>query len=162
MSNGPREQAIDKLNQLIKGIQVAMLTTVDEDGTLHSRPMATQRRESRSGVLWFFTRATSHKVSEVEHDRHVNVAYASPEDNRFVSVSGLGRLVRDREKAAELWSPVLKAWFPDGVDTPGLGLLRVEVTLAEYWDSSSSRMEPLAGFAGGEAHGAWIEEHAPH
>ncbi|MGA9523163.1 MAG: pyridoxamine 5'-phosphate oxidase family protein [Myxococcaceae bacterium] len=163
MSSDRFEQAVDKLNALIRGIRVAMLTTVDEDGALRCRPMAALERGSENGVLWFVTSEASHKILQVENERHVNVAYASPEDNRYVSVSGAGRLVRDRKKATELWTPVLKAWFPDGVDSPDLALLRVEVTLAEYWDSSSSRMAQLTGFAEGEEP-AWTryEEHPLH
>jgi general stress protein 26 len=36
---------IQKLAELMKGIRFAMLTTVEEDGTLHSRPMTTQDTE---------------------------------------------------------------------------------------------------------------------
>ena len=46
--------------------------------------------------------------------------------------------MRDRAKIEELWQPHLKAWFPDGVDTPDIALLKVSVEKAEYWDSSQS------------------------
>ncbi len=141
---GTPEGAVRKLASLVKGIRIAMLTTVEEDGTVRSRPMATQQAEF-DGTLWFFTQASSHKVTEVEAHHQVNVAYANPDDNCFVSVSGRAALVRDRAKIRELWSPLLKAWFPDGVDDPELALLRVEVEQAEYWDAPSSKMVQLAG-----------------
>ena len=46
----------------------------------------------------------------------------------------------------ELWNPILKAWFPDGLETPDLCLLKVNVEEAEYWDSSSSTLVQIAGF----------------
>jgi general stress protein 26 len=107
--------------------------------------MATQETEF-DGDLWFFTDAGSPKVDEVERDERVNVSYAAPDDNRYVSISGTARLVRDRAKIKELWNPVLKAWFPEGLDDPDLALLRVRVEKAEYWDSPSSKMVQLAGF----------------
>ncbi|HYE18292.1 MAG TPA: pyridoxamine 5'-phosphate oxidase family protein [Tepidisphaeraceae bacterium] len=137
---------IHKLAELIKGINIAMLTTVGDNGALHSRPMATQQAEF-DGVLWFFTEAESGKVHEVQQDKHVNLSYADPSGNRFVSVSGLAQLVRDRAKAEELWSPIHKAWFPKGLDDPNLALLRVQVTQAEYWDGPSSTLVKLYGFA---------------
>ena len=140
-----RAQSIKKLGELIKDIQFAMLTTVDEDGMLRSRPMATQRAEF-DGELWFFTGAGSEKVDEVEHEHQVNVSYADTENQRYVSVSGMAQLVRDRQKAEELWNPFFKAWFPDGLDDPDLALLRVRVEKAEYWDSPSSTMVHLYGF----------------
>jgi general stress protein 26 len=136
---------VEKIRGLIKGIRVAMLTTVDEDGALRSRPMATQQTEF-DGDLWFFTGASSPKVGEIDKDRQVNVSYAAPDDNTYVSLSGTARLVRDKAKAEELWNPFLKAWFPKGLEDPELALLRVEVEKAEYWDSPSGKMVQLAGF----------------
>ncbi len=136
---------IETLRELIKEIRIAMLTTVDAGGFLHSRPMATQSAEF-DGELWFFTEAGSPKTGEVERDHRVNVSYAAPDDNRFVSVSGTARVVRDRAKAKELWSPALKVWFPDGLDDPKLALLQIQVEKAEYWDAPSSKMIQLAGF----------------
>ena len=146
MSNDKeRAEAIKKMGELIKDIKFGMLTTVDEDGSLRSRPMATQQVEF-DGDLWFFTNASAPKVDEVEHDRHVNVSFAAPEKQRYVSVSGTARLVRDRKKAEQLWNPFYKAWFPKGLDDPDLALLKVHVGKAEYWDSSSSAVVHLVGF----------------
>jgi general stress protein 26 len=137
---------VQKLGELIKGIRVAMLTTVDSEGCLHSRPMATQDAEF-DGTLWFFTEADSLKIHELERDRHVNLSYANPGDSKYVSVSGTAAVVRDHARVKELWSPFYKAWFPKGVDDPNIALLRVAVDKAEYWDSPSSAVVRLIGFA---------------
>jgi general stress protein 26 len=142
-----REESIAKLRELVEGIEFAMLTTVEEDGSLRSRPMHTQQLED-DGTLWFFTSTDAPKVHEIERDRHVNVAFASIEKNNYVSMSGRARLVRDRAKIDELWSPPLKAWFPNGKDDPNVGLLRVEVERAEYWDSPSSAIAHAIALAG--------------
>jgi general stress protein 26 len=140
-----REQAIEKLQKLIHGIDYAMMTTVDDDGQLRSRPMSTQKTPF-NGTLWFFTGASTHKVSEIAHDQHVNLSYADPDDNRYVSISGRAQLVRDKAKIKELWNPAYKAWFPGGLDDPDLALIKVEMDKAEYWDSPSSSMVHLFGF----------------
>jgi general stress protein 26 len=139
------ENDVKKLAKLIKGVEVAMLTTQDDDGTFRSRPMAATQTEF-DGTLWFFTQASSHKVHEIDREHQVNLSYADPGGNRYVSVSGLATLVRDRAKIDQLWSPVLKAWFPDGKDDPDIALLRVEVSKAEYWDTPSSTLVRLVGF----------------
>jgi general stress protein 26 len=136
---------VKKLAKLIKGIDVAMMTTEDDDGTLRSRPMQTQQTEF-GGTLWFFTQASSHKVHEIDREHRVNLSYADSAGNRYVSVSGLATLVRDRAKIDEMWSPALKAWFPDGRDDPEVALLRVDVSRAEYWDAPSSKLVKLVGF----------------
>lgn len=147
-TNDPHAQSDDiaKLAGLIKDVRIAMLTTVDDEGRLRSRPMATQQAPF-DGTLWFFTEKATPKVDEVRQEANVNVVYAAPDDNRYVSVSGRARLVTDRQKIDELWHPVLKAWFPEGKDDPNLALLRVEVEKAEYWDSPSSKVVQLFGFA---------------
>jgi general stress protein 26 len=140
-----REESIERLNNLIEDIDFAMLTTVDTDGVLRSRPMSTQEAEF-DGTLWFFTSDKTHKVEEIERDNRVNASYAKPEDNIYVSVSGTASIVKDRAKMEELWNPILKAWFPDGLETPGICLLKVDVEQAEYWDSPSSTLVQIAGF----------------
>lgn len=137
---------IKKLGELIEEIKIAMLTTVDEDGTLRSRPMGTQQVEF-DGALWFFTGADSAKVYEVRQEQQVNVSYADAKQQRYVSVSGLAQLVRDQQKMKELWNPIFKAWFPDGLDDPNLALLKVHVTKAEYWESANGVVVQLVGFA---------------
>jgi general stress protein 26 len=136
---------IQKLWDLIRGIEIAMLTTVDSTGVLHSRPMATQDIDF-DGHLWFFTEAASHKVDEVNGHREVNLVYVDKEKNRYVSVSGRARVIRDVEKARLLWRPHLRAWFPKGVEDPSVALLRVEVSKADYWDAPSSKVVELMHF----------------
>jgi len=136
---------IEKLAELIKGIRIAMLTTTDTDGSLHSRPMATQEAPF-DGQLWFLTGQSSHKVREIDRDHHVSLSYADPGDNCYVSVTGTARLMKDRKKAEELWSPLYKAWFPKGLDDPDLCVLNVKAERAEYWDSPSSAVVHLIGF----------------
>jgi general stress protein 26 len=145
MANGERDD-VEKLAELIGDVKVAMLTTVDEDGSLHSRPMWTQQEEF-DGQLWFFTAASSHKVREVEREHRVNLGYADPENDRYISVSGRATLIRDRSKIEDLWNPLYKAWFPMGLADPDLALLRVEVDKAEYWDTPPGRLVKLVGFA---------------
>ena len=140
-----RDAAIKKVASLIKDIQFAMLTTAESDGSLRSRPMATQKTEF-DGTLWFFTRADSPKVGEIDDQHQVGLSYADPGKNDYVSISGTARLVRDPAKNKELWNPLYKAWFPDGLDDPQLALLKVDVDKAEYWDSPSSKVVQVVGF----------------
>jgi general stress protein 26 len=133
-----RENDLEKLRELVKDIDFCMLTTVDEGGDLHSRPMSSNGDIDEDGDLWFFTSASSHKVSEIEKLPKVNVSFADPDNQRYISVSGTAQLVRDREKIDELWRPEFKIWFPEGKDDPEVALLRVNLQKAEYWDSPSS------------------------
>lgn len=127
------------LGEKIQGIQVAMLTTIDRNqNILRSRPMVTQELPF-DGDFWFLTHISSPVVDEAEN-RQVNLSYAVPEAQRYVSVSGVAQLVRDQIKIEEYWRPLHTIWFTGGKDDPGLALLKVTVTSAEYWDGSSKEM----------------------
>lgn len=106
--------------------------------------MSTQQTDF-DGDLWFFTSEDTHKIEEIEKDNRVAAAYSDPGKNTFVSISGRAAISKDRAKMEELWSPVLKAWFPDGLDDPKLCLLKVVAEQAEYWEGSSSTLVQLFG-----------------
>ena len=130
----------------MKGIKFAMLTTVEEDGSLHSRPMTTQEVEF-DGDLWFFTKASAPKVWEAAEHRQVNVSFADPEKSKFISASGRAQLVRDQAKMKELWKPAYKIFFPEGLQDPDIALLKIKVEKAEYWDSSPTSIGRAFDFA---------------
>jgi general stress protein 26 len=133
-----REDKLRKLREIVKAVDICMLTTLDERGELHSRPMSNNREVEFDGDLWFFTYGSSHKVDEVGRVSRVNAAFADIDGQQYASVSGRAEVVRDRAKIEELWQPHLKAWFPEGADTPDIALLKVTAERAEYWDGSQS------------------------
>jgi general stress protein 26 len=137
-SNGNNSDSIKKVRELIKDIDFAMLTTIDSEGKLHSRPMSTNKEVEFNGDVWFFTYASSLKVNEINQRHEVNVSYADPKKQSYVSLTGTAEIVRDRQKLEELWQPQLKAWFPKELDEPDIALIKVNVENAEYWDSPSS------------------------
>lgn len=138
MGNTPakasRKQELEKLRELIEGIDIAMFSTQARDGRLVSRPLRTQQMDD-TGHLWFVTDRNSHKADEIEKNPQVNIAYAAPADNTFVSVAGIAEVRDDRKKLHELWSPAMSAFYPKGEDDPDLCLLKVRMQSAEYWDS---------------------------
>src|SRR5271155_290198 len=112
-------QKIEKVNELIGGMHACMLTTKDGNGTLRSRPMGVQAAEF-DGDLWFFTSRSSRKYYELEADPRVSVSFSDLKANNFVSLTGEAFFVEDRDKMREYWKPLLRTWFPEGVDDPDL------------------------------------------
>jgi general stress protein 26 len=141
-----RQDNLEKLREMVKDIDFCMMTTVDENGHLHSRPMSVNEQVDPNGDLWFFTSASSHKVSEISRLPKVNVSFADPDNQHYVSVSGTAQLVRDKTKIEELWKPEFKIWFPEGKDDPDVALLKVSLEKAEYWDSPSSTIGYVLNF----------------
>jgi general stress protein 26 len=127
-----QSEAIRLLNERLQGIGTAMLTTMEPDGSLLSRPMVAQTVPF-DGVLWFLARANSRLVWDVQRHTRVNLNYVAPGGGQFVAVSGVAHVVRDRMKASQLWAEPYDHWFAGGVDDPELVLIRVDVETAQAW-----------------------------
>lgn len=142
-SKPQKNEQMEKVRDMVQDIRIAMMTTVNEQGNLVSRPMAALQFDEE-GNVWFFTKRTSPKVDQIENsEQQVNVSFASVSDADYVSISGTANEINDRAKIDELWNPQAKAWFPKGKDDPELTLLKVHTNMAEYWDSNDSTMVRL-------------------
>jgi len=129
-----KTEKLARLAALVRLMKIGMLTTIEPDGSLRSRPLETVEVD-REGRLWFFTQAHSPKSARAEAgDHQVNLSYADPRDEDFASISGTARVVRDAERMRELWTANLDRWFPRGLEDPDLALLEVRIDKAEYWD----------------------------
>jgi general stress protein 26 len=132
-------EGLKKIGSLIKGIHIAILVTAAGDGSFDSRPMGVQAGDF-DGTLWFLTRNESGKVHEIHDDSHVTLVFADPSNSKYVSAKGRAHVNEDRSKIHELWSPMYKAWFPEGENDPAIAVLRVDISEAEYWEASSSKL----------------------
>ena len=135
------EQTIEKL---VAKASIALLTTVAEDGSLVSRPLAVQQREF-DGDLWFFTEDPSAKTAQVRANDQVNVALQA--GHGWLSISGRASVSKDPAMIDELWSTGSEAWFEQGRDDPAVALLRVQADTAEYWTANAPMVVTLAKYA---------------
>jgi general stress protein 26 len=133
----------EELWSRIEKVRPAMMTTAEHDGSFRSRPMWTQG-DAFDGSLWFFVAVHGPLAREVERDPRVGLSYAAPDKDLYVSVSGRATLVHDRAKADALWNTYAEAWFPGGVEDPNLGLLRVDVEQAQYWEDKKPKVLQFA------------------
>lgn len=130
--------------RLIKDIRFGMLTHRTASGMLHSHPLTTQNKELHANTeLYFFISRAGALYESLLTDGEVNVAYADPGRDSYVSVSGQARFMEDPTQKETLWTPMAKAWFPGGVNDPDLALLAVRVRHAEHWDAKETRMVQL-------------------
>ena len=130
---------LKKLRDMLDDNKVCMMITAGANGELRSRPMSTIEID-HNGSLWFFTNEYSGKVDEIQKDHVMHLSYSSPSKNTFVSINATGELVDDMNKMKDLWNPVLKAWFPKGLEDPALLLIKASPYEIEYWDSPSSKI----------------------
>ncbi len=129
---------------LIKDIRFAMFTTRQANGQLHSRPMTTQNSSlDEDSNLWFFMSRGGDPVADLSAEPSVNVSYADPDRDSYVSVSGTASVVEDTAKKQQLWTKLAEAWFPGGIGDPDLALVRVRIVHANYWDMKQSKIVRL-------------------
>lgn len=130
----------EKVSELAREFDTAMLITHTPDGRMHARPMSIVKVEPGAS-LWFATRVQTPKVSELQQNQHVLVIMQGT--NKSLSIAGRARLLRDKNLAQELWNEGLRLWFR-GPSDPDLALILVEPQEAEYWVMSGASWARLA------------------
>ena len=149
--------------KLIKDIKFGMFTHSHANGELHSHPLTTQNKSDDDGsTLYFFVSRKSELAQRIGQDGNVNVSYAHPGDDSYVSVSGHASILEDQAKKDDLFSPIAKAWFPLGATDPDLALLKVDIGHAEYWNVTESKMVQLAKMAKAAITGAPPKDMGEH
>ncbi|NQX12938.1 pyridoxamine 5'-phosphate oxidase family protein [Microbacteriaceae bacterium VKM Ac-2855] len=127
---------IEQIATLVKSAKIGMLTTVDAEGRLVSRPLGVQETDF-DGELWFFTQDPSPKVDDIRANPAVNVAFEAKKG--YLSVAGSASIVHDRAKIDALWSTSAEAWFPEGKDDSTVALIKVVAESVELWTTDDSK-----------------------
>jgi len=123
----------ERLYDLIKDFDNALLVTSAPNGRCHARPMhIAEIRED--GDIFFATSTNSPKIAEIAANPEVVVTFQS--SKQFASVAGRAEVVKDRNLIDHLWSEAWKVWFPEGKNDPTLCLIRVDGRAGEYWDNA--------------------------
>jgi general stress protein 26 len=87
-----------------------------------------------------FTNEFSEKAREISGNNEVIITYSHPTSHDYIVVNGIASVITDKEKIRELWQPVIRMWFPRGLNDTKLCLLKVEPTEVEYWSGSTNRV----------------------
>lgn len=127
---------VEKVQRIAKEVRTCMFVTL-RDGKIQSRPMATASVDE-DGTVWFFTDKGSDKVEELRGDEPVHLAYSDPDDNVYLTLSGKATTSTDRAKMEELMNPMIKSWYPEGVDSPRICLIEFTPEEGELWESKDS------------------------
>ncbi len=134
-----REEAIDKLKELIKHNSICLFTSRLTQEPFQTRPMSTAQVDDE-GNLWFLSASDSYKNEEVDYDPNVQLFYVNTPDSEYLTVFGKAYISTDRKKIDEVWKPIAKAWFTEGKDDPRITLLKVVPEEAYYWDTKTNKM----------------------
>lgn len=146
-------KTLGEIAEAMRGIDFCMLVSRAEDGSIAGRPMSNNREVEYEGTSRFFACDDTRTVQDLERDPAVGLTFQGKaglmgvvgKPGLFIYVEGEARVVRDKARFAEHWTPGLDRWFEQGVDTPGLTLLEVEARRIHYWDGEDQGEIMLAG-----------------
>jgi general stress protein 26 len=132
-------RTLKELADKMRGIDFAMLTTKTEGGELASRPMSNNGDVEYDGDSWFFTSEDTRIVRDVTADSKVALSFSGQKGllgkpGIFLAVEGRAELIRDKAQLEAHWTKDVERYFPDGIDTPGIVLLKVRASRLHYWD----------------------------
>ena len=133
------ELKLHDISEKMRDIDFAMFSTRTEGGAIASRPMSNNRQVEFDGDSYFFTCDDTRTVSDIRRDPSVGLTYQSKSGMLgmkpyFITVEGRAELIKDKASFAEHWTKDLDAWFKEGIDTPGLTLIKVVAQRLHYWD----------------------------
>ena len=127
------------LSKKMADIDFAMLTTKTKLGQVSARPMSNNGEVDFDGDSYYFTWEDSRMTTDIERDKLVGLTFTGSKGLLgkppiFVSVEGEAELIRDKAAFAEHWKKELDHWFKDGIDTPGVTMIKVRASRVHYWD----------------------------
>jgi general stress protein 26 len=132
-------KSLGDIAERMRDIDFTMLFTRTEDGSLAGRPMSNNRDVEFTGDSHFFSYDSARTVTDIARDPEVAMSLQGKsgllgKPPMFIAIQGRAELIRDRDRFAEHWVPDLERWFEQGIETPGMVLIKVTATRIHYWD----------------------------
>ena len=133
------QRTLAQLAKKMKDIDFAMLSTHTQDGRIGSRPMSNNRDVEYDGDSYYFTTNDTLMVQDIQRDPEVGLTFQGSagllnQRPLFIAIEGRADLIRDKGQFAAHWTKDLDRWFDQGVDSPGLVMIKVHAERAHYWD----------------------------
>ena len=133
------QMTLADLSEKMKDLDFCMLFTKAASGSLVGRPMSNNGEVEYDGDSWFFSDGATRKVADIERDASVALSFAGQaglfgKPPLFIAVDAAAELIRDKAQFEAHWTKDLDRWFAQGVDTPGLVLIKAHASRIQYWD----------------------------
>ncbi len=129
------EDAAKKIKELTdKAKSCFFCTNTEMSQPFATRPMSVQKVDDE-GVCWFLSANDSHKNAEIEKNPFVQLLFQGSAHSDFLNLQGKAVISTDKDKIKELWEPILKTWFTDGVDDSRITVIGVYPENGYYWDT---------------------------
>lgn len=139
MSDTTSALTLQDLAKKIADIDFTMLSTRSITGEIAARPMSNNGDVEYDGDSWFFTWEDSRMVDDIKRDAQVGLSLQGKggllgKPPIFIAIEAKAELIRNKATFAEHWKPELERWFKQGIDTPGIILIKAHAHRIHYWD----------------------------
>ncbi|MGO4199710.1 pyridoxamine 5'-phosphate oxidase family protein [Rhizobium sp. YAF28] len=133
----------EELSRHLKKLDFCMFSTRGASKRMNTRPMSNNGDVEYDGDSWFFSYADTRKILEIRKDSAVLLTFTAPphllgKPGIFIAIDGDASLIEDISQFENHWAKGLERWFPEGVHTPGLILIKVAALSAQYWDGEEN------------------------
>lgn len=133
------EMSLADVAEKMRDLDFTILSTRTEDGAIAGRPMSNNREVEFDGDAFFFACDHTRTVSDIARDPRVGLGFQGKSGALglrpfFLTVEGRAELIRDKGQFKEHWTSGLDRWFEQGIDTPGLVLIKVRAERLHYWN----------------------------
>lgn len=150
--------ALDKMKVLVEKIKTCFFCTQPLGiASIPTRPMSVQKVDGQ-GTIWFLSASDSKKNQEIGIDPHVYLFFQGSSYSDFIVLHGDASISQDKEKIRELWEPILKTWFTEGVDDPRITVIAVYPVNGYYWDTKHGKLVAFAKQIAGAIMGKTLDD----
>jgi len=132
-------RTLTELSAKMRDIDFAMLISQTEGEAISGRPMSNNRDVDFDGDAWFFADESTRVIADIAANPNVGLSYQGKAGILgmrpfFIHVEGIAELLRDRGEFERHWTKDLERWWPNGIDTPDLVLIKITGKRIHYWD----------------------------
>lgn len=128
------QKAIEKMRKMIDKAGSCFFCTSSMMNKINSSPMNVQKSDA-NGDLWFLSPKDSIKNLEIKQDSQVTLLFQGSAHSDFLELTGKAVISYDKERIKELWDPMAKSWFKDGVDDPNISVIQFITESGHYWEN---------------------------
>jgi general stress protein 26 len=131
------KKSLAEIAKEMAGIDIAILSTHTESGEIANRPMSNNGDMTYDATSYYFSYEQARAVSDIQRYPKVALGFSSEtglfSKGIYVAVEGAAELIRDKATFKQHWTSDLDKWFDNGVDTPGIVLIKVKAKRITYW-----------------------------
>ncbi len=151
-------EALEKIKELTdKASTCFFCTNISTGKPFATRPMSVQKLDDE-GYFWFLSSNDSHRNNEIMADSYMQLLFQGSDYSDFLNIYGTATITEDKEKIKELWEPILKTWFTEGLDDPRVSVIKVKPVEGYYWDTKHNMAVGLIKRAAGAVMGKTLDD----